>query len=151
MARMHRICRTMKNDSDYSSTFLVYCVTAGADVYSKVFDTDFTASLLSRFSLHSLATASVSCFCTLSFPLLHPGKTYKKRQTQSIRAQSFKHLRKASHHSQWHKCHKHIDNPLLSCWIVTYLHWKVMFFSFVNDMCIYNIGSTNGITHETYR
>lgn len=45
MARMHRICRTMKNDNIYSSTFLVYCVTAGADVYSTVFDTDFMASL----------------------------------------------------------------------------------------------------------
>ncbi len=83
-SRMQRIYRTMKDDNDYSSTFLLHCVTAGPDVYSAVFDTDFTGPInheLSRFSLHSLATASVSCLCTLSFPLLHLGKTYKQRQT----------------------------------------------------------------------
>lgn len=61
-------------------TFLVYCVIA--DVYSTVFDTDFTGLInhgLSWFSLHSLATASVSCLCTLfHFPFF----TLEKRTSR---------------------------------------------------------------------
>jgi len=97
MARMQRIYRTKKNYNDYSSTFLVNCVTAGADVYSTVFDIDFTGLInhgLSRFALHNLATASVSCLCTLfHFPFF----TLEKRTSRGKHnpSESFKHLRNA--------------------------------------------------------
>lgn len=100
MARMQRIYRTMKNYNDYSSTFLVYCVTAGADVYSTVFDRDFTGLInhgLSRFSLHSLATASVSCLCTLfHFPFF----TLEKRTSRCKHNPSeLSHLNTSETHS----------------------------------------------------
>ncbi len=93
-------------------------VTAGPDVYySTVFDTDFTVPInhgLSRFSLHSLVTTSVSCLCTLShFPYFTLEK-HTSRGKQSISAPPIRHthcsLTKKSENGIrfGHECQKNI-------------------------------------------